>query len=100
MIQYNNVKYNKFGAVTDLFQPLWFLFPINLIGEIATPVSMSLRLFGNVMAGTSLKCLNRKFYNILESCRNLICMHDFFPCNNRKDHYKSYHNKHSNQTSG
>ncbi|MCI8508847.1 MAG: F0F1 ATP synthase subunit A [Lachnospiraceae bacterium] len=62
MIQYNNVKYNKFGAVTDLFQPLWFLFPINLIGEIATPVSMSLRLFGNVMAGTVMMAL---YYGLL-----------------------------------
>ena len=39
MIQYNNIKYNKLGAFTGLFQPIWFLFPINLIGEIATPVS-------------------------------------------------------------
>lgn len=52
MVQYNNVKWNKFGAFTSLFQPLWFLFPINLIGEVANVVSLSLRLFGNVMAGT------------------------------------------------
>lgn len=62
MIQYNNIKHNKFGAVTDLFQPLWFLFPINLIGEIATPISMSLRLFGNVMAGTVMMAL---YYGLL-----------------------------------
>lgn len=62
MIQYNNVKCNRFGAVTDLFKPIWFLFPINLIGEIATPVSMSLRLFGNVMAGTVMMAL---FYGLL-----------------------------------
>lgn len=62
MIQYNNIKCNKFGAVTDLFQPIWFLFPINLIGEIATPVSMSLRLFGNVMAGTVMMAL---YYGLL-----------------------------------
>lgn len=52
LIQYNNIKYNKFGAFTGLFQPLPFLFPINLIGEIATPFSLSLRLFGNVLSGT------------------------------------------------
>lgn len=62
MIQYNNVRCNKFGAVTDLFKPLWFLFPINLIGEIATPISMSLRLFGNVMAGTVMMAL---YYGLL-----------------------------------
>ena len=47
IIQYNNVKYNKFGAFTDLFKPIPILFPINLIGEIAVPFSLSLRLFGN-----------------------------------------------------
>lgn len=62
LIQFNNIKYNKFGAITDLFQPLWFLFPINLIGEIATPISMSLRLFGNVMAGTVMMAL---YYGLL-----------------------------------
>ncbi|MGN0154462.1 MAG: F0F1 ATP synthase subunit A [Lachnospiraceae bacterium] len=62
MIQYNNIKCNKFGAVTGLFKPIWFLFPINLIGEIATPVSMSLRLFGNVMAGTVMMAL---YYGLL-----------------------------------
>ena len=62
MIQYNNFKCNKLGAITGLFQPIWFLFPINLIGEIATPVSMSLRLFGNVMAGTVMMAL---FYGLL-----------------------------------
>ena len=52
MIQYNNIKYNKAGAFTSLFQPLPLLFPINLIGEIAVPISLSLRLFGNVLSGT------------------------------------------------
>ena len=34
------------------FQPFPILFPINFIGEVATPLSLSLRLFGNVMSGT------------------------------------------------
>ena len=52
LIQFNNIRYNKAGAFTDLFKPLPFLFPINLIGEIAVPFSLSLRLFGNVLSGT------------------------------------------------
>ena len=52
LIQYANIKYNKVGAFTGLFKPLPILFPINLIGEFATPLSMSLRLFGNMLAGT------------------------------------------------
>ena len=57
IIQYNNIKYNKVGAFTGLFQPLPFLFPINLIGEIAVPFSLSLRLFGNVLSGTVMMSL-------------------------------------------
>lgn len=52
MIQYNNIKYNKVNAFTDLFKPLPFLAPINVIGELATPFSLSLRLFGNILSGT------------------------------------------------
>lgn len=57
IIQYNNIKYNKFGAFTDLFKPMPLLFPINLIGEIAVPFSLSLRLFGNVLSGTVMMSL-------------------------------------------
>lgn len=52
LVQINNIRYNKFGAFTELFQPVPFLFPINFIGEIAVPISLSLRLFGNILAGT------------------------------------------------
>lgn len=57
IIQYNNLKYNRFGAFTGLFKPLPFLFPINLIGEIAVPFSLSLRLFGNILSGTVMMSL-------------------------------------------
>lgn len=51
MIHYNGFKYEKAGHVTKLFKPV-LLTPINIIGEIATPLSMSLRLFGNILSGT------------------------------------------------
>lgn len=51
LIHYNGFKYEKAGHVTKLFQPV-LLTPINIIGEVATPLSMSLRLFGNVLSGT------------------------------------------------
>lgn len=62
LVQYNNVKTNKFGAITNLFKPLPFLFPINLIGEFANVISLSLRLFGNIMAGTVMIAL---YYTLL-----------------------------------
>ncbi len=51
LIHYNGFKYQKMGHITNLFKPV-LLTPINIIGELATPLSMSLRLFGNVLSGT------------------------------------------------
>ncbi|MGN0157776.1 MAG: F0F1 ATP synthase subunit A [Brotaphodocola sp.] len=51
IVQYQNVKNNRLGAVTSLFEPTPVLFPINLIGEIANPISISLRLFANLLSG-------------------------------------------------
>ena len=53
LIHYNGFKYQKSAHITNLFKPV-LLTPINIIGELATPVSMSLRLFGNIMAGTTM----------------------------------------------
>lgn len=57
LIQYNNAKKNKLGAITGLFKPIPLLFPINIIGEIATPFSLALRLFGNMLSGTVMMAL-------------------------------------------
>ena len=51
LIHYNGFKYQKMAHITNLFKPV-LLTPINIIGELATPLSMSLRLFGNVLSGT------------------------------------------------
>lgn len=52
IIHYNGIKKNGGVHFTNLFKPFALLFPINLIGEIAVPLSLSLRLFGNVLSGT------------------------------------------------
>jgi F-type H+-transporting ATPase subunit a len=36
----------------SFFDPHFIFFPLNLIGEIAKPVSLSFRLFGNMLSGT------------------------------------------------
>lgn len=37
--------------VKGYFKPYWYMFPINMIEQAAKPVSLSLRLFGNLFAG-------------------------------------------------
>lgn len=69
MIQYNGFKYQKFGKIKGLFEPIFLFFPINLIGEFATPISMSLRLFGNILSGTVMMAL---IYGLLPKVATLI----------------------------
>jgi len=40
------------GYIKEYFEPIFFMMPLNLIGEIAKVVSISFRLFGNVMGGS------------------------------------------------
>jgi F-type H+-transporting ATPase subunit a len=39
------------GYYHHLTQPYWVLTPINLVEEIARPITLSLRLFGNIFSG-------------------------------------------------
>jgi F-type H+-transporting ATPase subunit a len=38
--------------IKEYFQPIFFMMPLNLIGELAKVISISLRLFGNIMGGS------------------------------------------------
>ncbi len=51
IVNYQGIKNRGVGHVTSLFQPIPVLFPINLIGEVANPISISLRLFANLLSG-------------------------------------------------
>ena len=62
MIHYNEVKYNSpkdlwISKTSPLppWLPLWL--PINIISDIAVPISLSLRLFANVLSGTIIMAL-------------------------------------------
>lgn len=51
IVQFQGIKNRKFRHFTSLFEPVPVLFPINLIGEVANPISISLRLFANLLSG-------------------------------------------------
>ena len=62
LIHFNQFKHQKLKDIwVDMCSPLppWLpiWFPINLISEIAVPVSLSLRLFANVLSGTVMMAL-------------------------------------------
>jgi F-type H+-transporting ATPase subunit a len=45
------------GYYHHMFKPHWLMFPINLIEEIAKPITLALRLFGNIFSGTIMVAL-------------------------------------------
>lgn len=52
MIHFNGVRRKGLiGYLKGFTEPFALLTPINLIGEVATPVSLSFRLFGNIVGG-------------------------------------------------
>ena len=57
IVQYQGIKNRKLRHFTSLFEPVPVLFPINLIGEIANPISISLRLFANLLSGVIIMAL-------------------------------------------
>lgn len=69
MIQFNGFKYQGFGKIKALFEPIFLFFPMNLISEFSTPISMSLRLFGNILSGTVMMGL---IYGLLPKVLTLV----------------------------
>ena len=70
LIQVNAIRKN--GVVKRLKgfkEPMFFLTPINIIGEVATPISLGFRLFGNIMGGLIIMEL---FYNLLRYLSTLV----------------------------
>ena len=70
IIHFNKFKYQKVsGVIKGLCEPWPFWAPINIIGDVAVPISLSLRLFANVLSGTVMMAL---VYGLLQMvCRFL-----------------------------
>ena len=52
MIHGFGIKSKGLSYFKGFLEPIPFLLPINIVGELATPVSLSFRLFGNILGGT------------------------------------------------
>ena len=58
LTQYYGLKNNGFiGYLKGFTEPIALLTPLNIIGELANPISLSFRLFGNVLAGVLIMTL-------------------------------------------
>lgn len=69
------ITYNKFrsggplGYIKGYFEPIPILFPFNVISEVATPLSMAFRHFGNIASGSVITGL---IYAALASASNAL----------------------------
>ena len=55
VIQYNAIKRNKFGGYLHGYaHPFAMMLPLNIMERVILPVSLALRLFGNMLAATIL----------------------------------------------
>ncbi len=52
LIHFMGIYKNKGKYFKEYAEPIFVMIPLNIIGEIATPLSLSLRLFGNILGGT------------------------------------------------
>lgn len=58
LIHFNKFKHQKVsGVIKGLCEPWPIWLPINVIGDFAVPISLSLRLFANVLSGTVMMAL-------------------------------------------
>ena len=83
IIWYNNIKNNGFvGWLKGFTEPIVVMTPMNIIGEIAQPVSMAFRHFGNVAGGgvittliyTSLSLASTAVLNLISASGWLMCL--------------------------
>lgn len=45
-------KHGPINYIKDFFEPIFLMLPLNILGELATIVSISFRLFGNIFGGS------------------------------------------------
>lgn len=64
-----SIRFNGGAVFKDMIEPTPVLLPINLVGEIARPISLSFRPFGNIMGGTLIMML---FYKLMAYISELI----------------------------
>lgn len=58
MVQANNMRLNGFfGWLKSFASPVAFMLPLNIISEVANPVSMAFRHFGNIASGIVITAL-------------------------------------------
>lgn len=78
LMLFMGLKHRKGDYLKSFFEPHFIFFPLNLIGELAKPVSLSFRLFGNVLSGTIILTLYYALTPLLVQFGIPSLLHAFF----------------------
>ncbi|MCL2079186.1 MAG: F0F1 ATP synthase subunit A [Oscillospiraceae bacterium] len=78
LIQIMGFRYRKLAYLKSFVEPIFLFLPINLIGEIARPISLSFRLFGNILAGLVMMSLIYAMVPIVFKFVFPAALHAFF----------------------
>ncbi|MBO4879509.1 MAG: F0F1 ATP synthase subunit A [Clostridia bacterium] len=57
LITYYKLKGGTWNYIKGYFEPIPFFAPLNVIGEVARPISMSFRHYGNILSGSVISAL-------------------------------------------
>lgn len=72
LITYTKIKYHGLGGYLKGFtEPIVIMAPLNLLSEIATPISMSFRHFGNIAGGLVITTLLMSALSALSTALHL-----------------------------
>ncbi|RDY23570.1 ATP synthase F0 subunit A [Romboutsia maritimum] len=52
LLYYAGIKFRGLSYFKDLMEPIPLMLPLNLVGEIARPISLTFRPFGNILGGS------------------------------------------------
>ncbi len=70
MVQYNGIKSKKLsGYLKGFAEPIPVILPLNIVSELANPVSLSFRHFGNIAAGMIITSL---LYSALAGLTSMV----------------------------
>lgn len=70
LVQANNIRSNGVGGWLKSFtQPVAVMLPMNIVGELANPISMAFRHFGNIASGI---VISKLIYNALAGLSGMI----------------------------
>jgi len=78
LIQVMGVRYRKGSYIKSFFEPMFLFFPINIIGELARPISISFRLFGNMLAGLIMMSLVYNLFPVFVTFVVPAALHVYF----------------------